>query len=130
MAFLKSFRRCLRVLQNVAIHNMGHERTEEIRQLRADLAAASNHCLQLEEANRAWQFYQQSQLDQFRQQLQEQIPMLNQTDDSSLDQMTQHVLNHIGQLAIERDNLMHQTDLLNNEVQLQRDTYGIAPAEG
>ena len=55
--------------------------------------------------------------------------MLNQTDDSSLDQMTQHVLNHIGQLAIERDTLMHQTDLLNNEVQLQRDTYGITFAD-
>lgn len=118
------------MLQSVAIHSVDRERTEELRQLRTDLATAANHCLQLEEANRAWQLYQQTQLDQFRQQLQVQIPLLHEADDSSLEQMTQHILNCIGQLTVERDNLIHQMDLLTNELQLQRDTHGIQLVDG
>ena len=64
-----------------------------MQQLRNNIAALTVQCAQLDEANRAWQLYQQSQLDNFRARLQDYLP-LNESatlDDIALqiaDQMT------------------------------------------
>ncbi len=60
----------------MAIHNI--DREQEIQQLRDDLAAASAHCLHLDEANRAWQKYQYDQIESFKQNLNEKIQTFNQ----------------------------------------------------
>jgi len=109
-------------LKNVLIHNI--DREEEIRQLRIDLAAASAHCLQLEEANRAWQKYQYDQIESFRQKLQEQIPTFNQIENTSLDFIAQQIFNYLDQLNIQRDNLIHQNDLLKDEIRIQKQQLG------
>ena len=111
-------------MKNVAIHNIDREREEEIRQLRSDLAAASAHCLQLEEANRAWQKYQYEQIESFRQKLQEQIPIFNQMENASLDFIAQQIINYLDQLNIQRDNLIHHNDLLKDEIRLQKQQLG------
>jgi hypothetical protein len=106
----------------VAIHDI--DREDQIRQLRTDLAAASTHCLQLEEANRAWQKYQHDQIESFRQQLQEQIPSFNQIENPSLDFIAQQIINHLHQLNIQRDSLIRQSELLKDEMQLQKQQMG------
>jgi chromosome segregation ATPase len=108
----------------VAIHNIDHARDEEMRQLRADLAAASTHCSQLEEANRAWQQYQHDQVEAFRQRLQPEVPALDQTENASLDSMAQQILNQLNELHIERENLRRQMDYLKEEVQAQKQKLG------
>ena len=94
------------LLQSVPIHNINRDREDEFRQLRNDLAAASAHCLQLEEANRAWQKYQQDQIESFRQNLQEQIPSFNQIENPSLDSIAQQIINHLHQVNSQRDYLV------------------------
>ena len=43
-----------------------NEHEQELQQLRENLALLTTQCAQLDEANRAWQLYQQSQIDTFR----------------------------------------------------------------
>ena len=111
-------------LKSIAIHNIDREREEEIRQLRADLATTSAHCFQLEEANRAWQNYPYEQIESFRQKLQHKIPLFNQMEDASLDLFAQHIIHHLDQLNIERDNLMRHIDSLKDEIRLQKQQLG------
>jgi chromosome segregation ATPase len=65
---------------------------EEINQLRTDLAMSSAQCLQLEEANNAWQQYQQTQLDHFRHILQEYLPL---DENVSFDQAAQMIVDQM-----------------------------------
>jgi hypothetical protein len=99
----------------VPIHNI--DRDEEIRELQSDLAAASAHCLQLEEANRAWQKYQYDQIESFKQKLQEQIPTFNQIENPSLDFIAEQIMNYLEQLR-------HQNDLLKDEIRVQKQQLG------
>ena len=108
----------------MAIHNLDHVRDEEMRQLRADLAAASTHCSQLEEANRAWQQYQHDQVEAFRRRLQPEVPALEQTENASLDSMAQQILNQLNELHVERGNLRRQMNFLEEEVQAQKQKLG------
>lgn len=111
-------------MKSIAIHNIDREREEEIRQLRADLATTSAQCFQLEEANRAWQNYPYEQIESFRQKLQQKIPLFNQMEDASLDLFAQHIIHHLDQLNIERDNLMRHIDSLKDEIRLQKQQLG------
>ncbi|UJR33572.1 hypothetical protein I4U23_021010 [Adineta vaga] len=106
--------------ENVGIHNIDHDRDQEIRQLRADLLASSAHCATLEEANRAWQKYQFDQIETLKQKLQEQIPSLQSMENTSLDFIGQHIMSYFSQLNDQRDNLMRHNDLLKDEIQLQK----------
>ncbi|CAF1375878.1 unnamed protein product, partial [Rotaria sordida] len=106
--------------ENIGIHNIDRERDDEIHQLQTDLAVASNRCFELEAANSAWQKYQYEQIESLRKKLQEQIPSLNQIENSSLDFITQQILDYLHQLNIQRDNLLHQNDLLKDEIRLQK----------
>ncbi|CAF5118178.1 unnamed protein product, partial [Rotaria sp. Silwood1] len=74
---------------------------EELRQLRTDLTASSAHCLQLEEANRAWQQFHQNQLELFRHKLQDSIPL---DDNFTLEQIAQQIFIHLQQLQNNKDN--------------------------
>lgn len=74
---------------------------DEIHQLRAELSASSAHCLQLEEANRAWQQFHQNQLDMFRSKLQHLLPM----DESfTLDQLAQQIIDYLELLERNKEN--------------------------
>jgi hypothetical protein len=84
----------------------------------------SAQCFQLEEANRAWQKYPYEQIEAFRQKLQQKIPLFNQIEDSSLDFIAQQIINHLDQLNFQRDDLMHQIDLLKDEIRLQKQQLG------
>ncbi|CAF3364647.1 unnamed protein product, partial [Rotaria sp. Silwood2] len=106
--------------ENVAIHNIHGEREDQIRQLQTDLAIASAHCLQLENANTAWQSYQYEQIESLRKNLQELIPSLNLLENSSLDIIAQQIIEYLKQLNIQRDNLLRQNDLLKDEIRLQK----------
>ncbi|CAF1445487.1 unnamed protein product, partial [Rotaria sordida] len=106
--------------ENIGIHNIDREPDDEIHQLQTDLAVASNRCFELEAANSAWQKYQYEQIESLRKKLQEQIPSLNQIENSSLDFITQQILDYLHQLNIQRDNLLHQNDLLKDEIRLQK----------
>ncbi|CAF3326714.1 unnamed protein product, partial [Rotaria socialis] len=96
-------------IQEVQIHRVTPVRSahtpnieEEIRQLRADLSASSAHCLQLEEANRAWQQFHQSQLEIFRNKLQTSITL---DDNFTLEQVAQQILIHFEQLEKSKENV-------------------------
>ncbi|CAF4622746.1 unnamed protein product, partial [Rotaria socialis] len=96
-------------IQEVQIHRVTPVRSahtpnieEEIRQLRADLSASSAHCLQLEEANRAWQQFHQSQLEIFRNKLQTSITI---DDNFTLEQVAQQILIHFEQLEKSKENV-------------------------
>ncbi|CAF1066100.1 unnamed protein product [Adineta ricciae] len=106
--------------ENVGIHNINRDRDEELRQLRADLSTASARCAALEEANSAWQKYQFDQTESFKQKLQQQIPVLQTLDNTSLDLIGQQVMNYLDQLNEQRDNLIKHNDLLKEEIQLQK----------
>ena len=97
---------------------------DEIQQLRDELAAASAHCLQLEEANRAWQQYQSDQIESFRRNLQEKMPLHTGDENPSLDFIGQQVVNHLDQLNHQRDELLQQNDLLKADMVLQKKELG------
>ena len=106
------------LLQNADVQNI--DQGDEIQQLRSDLAAASTHCLQLEEANRAWQKYQHDQVESFTQNLQQQIPTLNPAENPSLDSIGQQIVNYLNQLNSVRDSLVQQNDSLRDEIRAQK----------
>ncbi|CAF2189339.1 unnamed protein product, partial [Rotaria magnacalcarata] len=106
--------------ENVAIHNVNREHEQEIYQLRTDLATASARCLELEEANCAWQNYQYGQIESLRKKLQDQIPSLNEIDNASLEYLSQQIIHHLDHLYAERDDLIRHNDLLKDEIRIQK----------
>ena len=73
------------------------QNVEEIEQLRENVASLTAQCAQLDEANRAWQSFQQTQADNFRSKLQEYVPI---DEDTSFDQIPELIIN---QLTKERE---------------------------
>ncbi len=66
--------------------------SEELRQLRDNLAILTSEYAQLNEANRAWQQYQQSQFDNFRAKLHEYLPIDEHT---SFDEIAQEIVDQV-----------------------------------
>lgn len=95
-------------IQNVNFDVKQYE--DELHHLREDLAALTTQCGQLDEANRAWQQYHQTQLDSFRDRLQNSLPIENNL---SLDDIAQNIVAHLDQQQNEYENLMQQ--LQNSE---------------
>ena len=83
-------------LQSASSLNVPSEREEEVQRLRDDLVRLTEQHAQLEEANRAWHQYHQTQLEIFRHQLKDWIPFDEHT---SLEQMAQNIVNQFDQLA-------------------------------
>jgi hypothetical protein len=88
--------------------------SEELRQLRDNLAILTSEYAQLNEANRAWQDFHQSQLDNFRKKVQDYIQI---DDDFSFDQIAQQI---VDQITKEREDFIEQYQALekaNNDLQ-------------
>jgi len=62
-------------------------------------------CAQLDEANRAWQLYHQTELDKFRDKLQNSLPIENNL---SLDDIAEHISAYLDQLQNQRESLVQQ----------------------
>jgi hypothetical protein len=72
-------------------------------ELQQNLAVLTSQCAQLNEANRAWQQFHQTQLDNFRNKLQNSLPIDNTF---SFDEIAQLISDHIHQLVNQRDTLI------------------------
>lgn len=84
----------------VPIHTSAPEvqqNADEIRQLQDNVAALTAQCAQLDEANRAWQLYQQKQVDDFRNKLNDYLSIDGNT---SFDEMARQIVDQVTQ---ERD---------------------------
>jgi exonuclease VII small subunit len=66
--------------------------SEELRELRESVSTLTAQCAQLDEANRAWQQYHGTQLDNFRRKLLDCIP-INET--STLEQAAQQIVDQV-----------------------------------
>lgn len=75
---------------------------QELQQLRQELTVLTNQCAQLDEANRAWQSFHQTQLDNFTNAMQHHLPL---DQPSSFEQAAQQILQQIG---TERNNFTQQ----------------------
>ncbi|CAF0830686.1 unnamed protein product [Adineta ricciae] len=76
---------------NVSTDKEGSDRSNED-ELRKNLAALTNQCAQLEEANRAWQQFQRSQLESFRTKLQHRFPL---QDKISFDEIAEIIVDQV-----------------------------------
>jgi exonuclease VII small subunit len=65
---------------------------EELRELREKVVTLTSQCAQLDEANRAWQLYQQTQFNNFRNTIHHCLPF---DECSSLDQAAQQIIDRI-----------------------------------
>jgi len=84
----------------VPIHSSGsnvEQDVEELEQLRENVVALTAQCAQLDEANRAWQLYQQTQLDNFKTKLHDYLPI---DENTSFDEIAQQIAD---QVTKERD---------------------------
>ncbi|CAF4696429.1 unnamed protein product, partial [Rotaria socialis] len=106
--------------EEVPIHRSGATRTEdaELGELRETVALLTAQCTQLDEANRAWQQYHETQLDTFKNTLQEHLPM---NDIFTLDQAAQQILN---QIISERQDFNQQYQALEKQNENLRSESG------
>jgi prefoldin subunit 5 len=91
-----------------------NEHEQELQQLRQNIASLTNQCTQLDEANRAWQLYQQTQLDNFTNTIHNYLP-IDLT--SSLDQVAQQIVNHISNEREDFTQRYHALEKVNNDLQ-------------
>jgi hypothetical protein len=91
---------------------------EELRQLRESVIILTAQCAQLDEANRAWQQYHQTQLDSFRNKLVDQLPI---DENTSLDEIALQIIDQMNKER-EDSNERHQEIEKTNEA-LHSGTY-------
>ena len=79
----------------VPIHSSGtdvDQNTAEVRQLRETVASLTAQCAQLDEANCAWQLYQQTQTDNLRTKLRDYLVIDdNVSFDAAIDQIVEQI---------------------------------------
>jgi hypothetical protein len=68
------------------------QQAEEVRQLRENVEALTVQCAQLDEANRAWRLYQQTQADSFRTKLHDYLPV---DENASFDEIAQQIVDQM-----------------------------------
>ncbi len=98
----------------VPIHSTANHvepEAEELRQLREKVAFLTSQCAQLEEANRAWQQYQQTVADNFRSKLVDYLPI---DENMSLDQIPQQI---VDQITKEREDFNEQFQAMEKDNQ-------------
>ncbi len=91
-----------------------HEHEQQLHQLQQHIATLTNQCAQLDEANRAWQQYQQTQLNNFTNIIHNYLPI---DDNASLEHIAQQI---VDQITTERQHLTEQCQTLeqiNNDLQ-------------
>jgi hypothetical protein len=89
----------------------GEQEGEEVRQLRESVVILTAQCAQLDEANRAWQQYHQTQLDSFRNKLVDQLAI---DENTSLDEIGQQIIDQMNKER-EDSNERHQEIEKTNE---------------
>jgi uncharacterized phage infection (PIP) family protein YhgE len=86
---------CIAFYFQVPIHTSSAEaeqQAQELQQLRENVVALTAQCEQLNEANRAWQLYQQAQVDNFRNTLHDYLPI---DENASFDEFAQQLVDQI-----------------------------------
>ncbi len=92
---------------------MEHE-AEELRQIRENFAFLTSQYAQLNEANRAWQEFHQSQLGNFREKVQDCIQI---GDDFSFDQIAQEIVDQITKERTDFNERHQALEKVNNDLQ-------------
>ena len=87
---------------------------EELQQLRESVIILTAQCAQLDEANRAWQQYHQTQLDSFRNKLVDQLPI---NENTSLDEIAQQIIDQINKEREESDERYAELKRVNDTLQ-------------
>ena len=85
-----------------------------MRQLRETVASLTAQCAQLEEANRAWQLYQQSQTEMFRNTLQDYLPV---DENLSLNQVAEQIIEQVIKEREDFDKKYGELEKLNSSLQ-------------
>ncbi len=93
-----------------------NEHDEELRQLRENIATLTSQCTQLDEANRAWQQYQQTQLEHFRNKLQDYLPL---DENISFDQTAQLIVDQIIKEREEFDQRYQELEKANDDFRIE-----------
>ena len=81
------------------------------------LVTLADQCTQLNEANRAWQQFQQTELEHFRNKLQDCLPIENEF---SFDEIAQFILDYFNEMNSERNTLVQKlnlTEMINYDLQ-------------
>jgi len=81
---------------------LSNEHEQELQQLRENVTTLTNQCAQLDQANRAWQLFQQTQLDNFRNTIHDYFSI---DENLSLEQTAQQIVN---QISKEREDFTRQ----------------------
>jgi hypothetical protein len=82
---------CLQVPIHKSGADVDHD-VEEVEQLRENVTILTAQCAQLDEANRSWQQYQQTQLESFRTKLLDYLPL---DENISLNDIVQQIIEQI-----------------------------------
>jgi hypothetical protein len=101
----------------VPIHTSGinNEReAEELRQLRENVVTLTGQCAQLDEANRAWRVYHQTQVDTFRNTVHDYVLI---DESSTLDQAAQQIINQIVKEREDFNERYAELEKTNDELQ-------------
>lgn len=87
-----------------------NDHEQELGQLRETVALLTSQCAQLDEANRSWQQYQQTQLHDFQTKLHDYLPI---SEDASYDEIMQHIIQQLAKQKEESDQKYQQIDGTN-----------------
>lgn len=102
-----------------------HQEAEEVQQLRENVATLTAQCAQLDEANRAWQLYQQTQMNNFQNKLHDYVPV---EESASLDEIADQIIH---QLTSEREDSLQKSQALeraNRSLQSEEDIESMRQA--
>jgi hypothetical protein len=97
-----------------------NEHEQELRQLRENFTALTAQYAQLDEANRAWQLYHESQLDTFRHKLHDYFPI---EENASFEDIAQQIVNQITKEKEEFTERNSELQKANNDLQSGSYTY-------
>lgn len=95
---------------------------ERIRQLEENVTALTIQCAQLDQANRAWQQFQQAQLDTIRTKLQDYFPI---EENTSADEIAQLIANQVAQEREDFNNKYQTLEKVNNDLRFGNEIFFI-----
>ncbi len=90
-----------------------NEHEQELQQLRDNLALLTSQCAQLDQANHAWQLYQQTQFETFKNTIQHYLPI---DETSSLDQAAQQIIDQIIKERQDFTQQYHSLEKINDDL--------------
>ena len=86
-------------------------------ELQEKITSLTAQCAQLDQTNRAWQSYQQAQLDNLRNKLMHHIPV---DENMSLDEIAQQLVDHITKEQQDVDERFQEIERANDELRSGR----------